>query len=353
MTRVLKDWKVLIGLAIAALCLYLAFRKVDFHQMWSAFKQMNYWYILPSLALMFFSHWLRALRWRYFLAPIQDVKMKTLYSSLLIGYMANTFLPAHLGEFIRAYLVSKRYPIHGSSVFATIVIERIIDVFTLLTLMAVTVIVFPFPKWVQESGYISFAFIAILLLALILMKKYRTQATKVLNVVLKPFPAHISHKINELLHSFLDGVVGLKNWRHYFIVGFLSLGIWFCYGYIFQLGLHAFNFVDKFNLPWMTSLVLLVITTIAVLVPSSPGYVGTYHYLCQISLGFFGVPKSDALTFAFVIHGINFLPILIVGLILVAVMGMNLKHIQAEATREAHEIDEELDSVTQDQIRTA
>ncbi len=353
MTRVFKDWKVLIGLAIAAFCLFLAFRKVDFEQMWMAFKQMDYWFLLPTLAIMFLSHWLRALRWRFFLAPIHKVCMKTLYSSLLIGYMANTFLPAHLGEFIRAYLVSKRYPIPGSSVFATIVIERIIDVFTLLTLMAVTIIVFPFPKWVQQSGYISFAFIAVLFVALLLMKKHRSRATKILDVVLKPLPSHIGLKISELLHSFLDGVVGLKNWRHYIAVGFLSIAIWFCYGYIFQIGLHAFNFVETYNTPWMTPLVLLVITTIAVLVPSSPGYVGTYHYLCQISLGFFGVPESDALTFAFVIHGINFLPILIVGLILVAVMGMNLKNIRAEATREAHEIDEELENVAKDQISTA
>lgn len=346
MSRVFKDWKLLIGLAIAAFCLFLAFRKVDFAQMWAAFQQMNYWYLLPALAIMFFSHWLRALRWRYFLAPIHKVDLKTLYSSLLIGYMANTFLPAHLGEFIRAYLVGKRYPIPGSSVFATIVIERIIDVFTLLTLMAVTIIVFPFPAWVRQSGYISFAFIFVLLVALWLMKRYRTRATKVLNVILKPLPSHLSHKINELLHSFLDGVVGLKNWRHYIIVGILSLAIWFCYGYIFQIGLHAFNFVELYNTPWMTPLVLLVITTIAILVPSSPGYVGTYHYLCQISLGFFGVPESDALTFAFVIHGINFLPILLVGLVLVTVMGMNLKSIQSEAAREAQEIDEELETAT-------
>ena len=116
--------------------------------------------------------------------------------------------------------------------------------------------------------------------------------------------------------------------------------IWFCYGYIFQLGLYAFNFADTYTkITWVTPLVLLVITTIAVLVPSSPGYVGTYHWLCQISLGFFGVSESDALSFAFAVHGVNFLPILIVGLILVSIMGMSVKSIQDEAKKEAHEIE--------------
>ena len=342
MTKGFKDWKVLLGFVIAALFLFLAFRKVDFAQMWIALKHANYWYFIPALAIIFFAHWLRALRWRYLLAPIGDIKTGVLYSSLLVGYMANTFLPAHLGEFIRAYLVGKNRPIRSSAVFATIVIERIIDVFSLLIIMALTIVVFPFPDWVRLSGYISFGAIAVLFLLLVLMKKYREKSGKMIQAVLKPLPEKMSHKINELLHSFMDGVTGLKNWRHYLIVIVLSIVIWFCYGFMFQIGFMAFNFGSIYDLPWMTSLVLLVITTIAVVVPSSPGYVGTYHYLCQLSLGFFGVPKSEALTFAFVIHGINFFPIFVVGVVLVSWMGMNLKSIQNEAEKEADVIEGDL-----------
>ena len=327
MTKGFKDWKILIGLVIAAACMFLAFRKVEFAQMGAALKQAKLWYIFPLLAVIFFSHWLRALRWRYLLKPLARIDLNTLFSSLLIGYMANTFLPAHLGEFVRAYLVAKKKPIAGSAVFATIVIERIIDVFTLLLLMALTVVVFPFPDWVRRSGYIIFAVIGALFAALVLMKKYREQSLNLTDRLLRPLPKSIRIKLNAMLHSFLDGVVGLQHPFDYPVVTVLSLAIWFCYGYVFQLGLQAFDF----SLPWTAPLVLLVITTIAVLVPSSPGYVGTYHYLCQLALGLFGVPESEALTFALVVHGLNFLPILIVGLILVSVMGMNLKTIQRQA----------------------
>ena len=169
MSKGIKDWKVLAGLLVAAACLYLAFRKVDFGQMLAAFKQANYWLFIPAMALIFFSHFLRTVRWQYLMAPIAHVRLRTLFSSLMIGYMANTFLPAHLGEFVRAYLVGKKNPVSGSAVFATIVIERIIDVFTLLILMALTIVVFPFPAWVRKSGYISFVFIALLFIALLLM----------------------------------------------------------------------------------------------------------------------------------------------------------------------------------------
>lgn len=342
MNKGFKDWKVLLGFAVAALFLFLAFRKVDFAAMWLALKQAKYWYLAPALAIIFFAHWLRALRWRYLLAPIGEVGTGTLYSALLIGYMANTFLPAHLGEFIRAYIIGKKRPIRSSAVFATIVIERIIDVFSLLIIMALTIVVFPFPQWVRTSGYLSFGAIVVLFILLVLMKKYREQSSRLLKIVLKPLPDKIGHRLSELFHSFLDGVTGLKNWRHYLIVGSLSILIWFCYGVIFNFGFFAFNFNNIYDLPWMTSLVLLVITTIAVVVPSSPGYVGTYHYLCQVSLGFFGVPKSEALTYAFVVHGVNFFPILIVGFVLVSWMGMNLKSIQKEAKNQADVIEEDL-----------
>jgi len=328
MNKGFRDWKVWAGIAVSIVFLFLAFHKVDFHQMAHAFTQANYWWLIPAILMLFFSHFLRAWRWQYLLAPVSKVKLGILFNSLLIGYMANTFLPAHLGEFLRAGMVSKKHPISGSSVFATVVIERIIDVFTLLTLMAVTIVIFPFPEWVKQSGYISFAFIAVLFVILVLMKKYKEQSLKITAAVLKPFPSTFQNKILDMLHQFIDGVVGLKSRKHYVIVFILSLSIWFCYGFIFQIGFYAFDFINIYDLPWKASLVLLVITTIAVLVPSSPGYVGTYHFLCQVSLGFFAVPDAEALTYAFVLHGLNFLPILIVGLILFSIEGLSFKKIQ-------------------------
>lgn len=320
--------KLFFGLLLGAVFMYFAFRKVNFSQMGDAFKQANYWYLLLAVFFIFFSHWMRAVRWHYLMAPIQKIKIKHLLSALIIGYMANTFTPAHLGEFLRAYVLSKKSQVRTSSIFGTIVIERIIDVITLLFLMALTFVVFPFPDWVSTSGYLMFVGVLILLILLIVMKKHSDAFLRILNKILRPLPEKISLKISSkvggLLHSFLDGVVGLKNWRHYVITAVLSLLIWGCYGAILQVHLYAFDFVSQYDLPWTATLVVLVITTISVIVPSSPGYVGTYHWLCQLSLGLFAVPKSEALTLAFVLHGINFIPVLIVGLILAGVEGVSL-----------------------------
>ncbi len=309
-----KNAKLLVGILISILFMYLAFRNVDFFQMGEAFKKANYWYLLPALGLLFFSHWLRAVRWHYLMVPIETVKITPLFSALMIGYMANAFLPAHLGEFLRAYVLGKRCRIPASAVFGTVVVERIIDVLVLILFMGLTFVVFPFPEWVEKSGYITFVFAIGLLLALVLMKKYRDTSLRLFDRILKPLPEKFSAKLNELLHSFLDGVVSLKNWRHYVIMVVLSLMMWICYGAILYVCLHAFSLIAAYNLTWITALVVLVITTISIIVPSSPGYVGTYHYLCQLSLGMFAVSGSEALSFAFVAHGLSFFPILAVGL---------------------------------------
>ena len=334
MSSFLKNWKVLTGLFLSLLFLFLAFRKVDFSSMIAAFAAANYIYLVPALAILFLSHWMRAVRWRYLLNPIQRIGTGTLFNALLIGYMANIFLPAHLGEFLRAYIIGSKKPVSSSAVFGTIVIERIIDVFTMLFILALTMIVFPFPEWVKKSGYVSFAAIGVFFIILVLMKAYRTKSLLVIAKFTRLLPAKIGSKIDRLLHSFLDGIVPLKHKTDYLIVAILSLLIWACYAYIFQLVFYSFDFVKTYQFPWSTALVLLVITTISVLVPSSPGYVGTYHYLCQLSLGFFGVPNSPALTFAFVMHGINFFPVLIVGLVLISREGMSLKSIQKTAHAE-------------------
>lgn len=325
--------KVVIGLLISLVFLFLAFRKVDFSKMYQAFVDANYWFILLGVGVIIFSHWVRAVRWGVLLQPVRRVKISSLFDALMIGYMFNVFLPAHLGEFVRAYVLGKKNPVPASAVFGTIVIERIIDVFTLLLIMALTIVVFPFPEWVRTSGYISFVFIGILFVILLLMKKYR-DATKVLiKKAEKFFPEKFTRKFEELLFSFLDGVVPLKHWYHYITVFLLSVLMWAAYAFIFQLVFYAFDFTSLYSLPWYSVLVLLVVTTISILVPSSPGYVGTYHYLCQLALGLFLVPKGPALSFAVIMHGINILPVLVLGLIILSLEGMSIKGVKADVEK--------------------
>ena len=330
------NWKMIVGAALSLLFIFLAFRKVDFSQMGRSFAAADYWLLIPILLIIFIGLVLRSWRWQFLLAPIRPVRLTSLFSSLAVGYMANTFLPAHLGEVVRAYHAQKKTGISASVIFATIVVERLIDIFTLLLLMGLALAVFPFPGWVRRSGIIMLVLVCILFALLLLMKTYRRQ-TLALSARLTGFlPATAALRVNELLDQFLNGIVALKSPGHYPVVAILSIAIWVSYALAFQLLFHAFDFITLYHLPWTAALVALVITTISVVVPSSPGYVGSYHFLCQLALGLFSVPKGPALSYAIVLHGINIFPVFFLGLFILSREKISL----AALSREKHDFND-------------
>ena len=320
--------RLIIGCLIGLVFLYLAGRKVDFGLMWEALDKVNYWLVLLAVPVIFFSHFLRALRWRYLMDPIKRVDVASLFSALLIGYMANILMPAHLGELVRAYVLAKKREVSASSTFATIVVERIIDVFALLLLMVFAILLYPFPDWINKAGYAMLVGTVGLFVFLILLKKYFTFFERILKLFFGPLPKGLQERLMRGIERFVLGLVPLRSGRHYPVVAVLSVVIWACYGFIIHLVLYAFDFVSVYHLPWSTSLIVLVVTTLGIVVPSSPGYVGTYHWLCQISLAMFGVPGGPALSFAILTHGVNFLPVLIAGLILASCEGVEIFRVQ-------------------------
>jgi uncharacterized protein (TIRG00374 family) len=316
----MKHFKIAFGLMISALFLFLAFRKVDLAQIKQAFSGLKWSYAVLVFLVILLSDWLRALRWRYFLAPIQEVDTGSLFSALIIGYGANTCLPAHLGEFLRAFVLGKKTGIKASAAFATIVTERILDMFSLLAIMLAAIFIYPFPAWIKKSGWIMFAGTLVLLAFVVLLKKRSGRTLGWIHALLKPFPQSFGRRIENLIGAFLAGLVRFKHSSHYPIVFVQTVLIWSCYTMAFWFGFQAFGF----RMPWTAPLVLLVITTIGIVVPSSPGYVGTYHLLCQLGLGLYGIAKSPALAFAIVQHALNIVPFFLLGLVFAWKEGINL-----------------------------
>jgi uncharacterized protein (TIRG00374 family) len=329
-------WKTAVGIAISLLFLFLAARRVDAGEMLRALGEADYLFLLPLLAAVGLGLFLRSLRWRLLLAPIAATTTGALFTSLSIGYMANTFMPAHLGEFVRAWHAAGRAGIASGSVFATIVVERLIDVVSLLLLLGLALLVFPFPGWVRQSGAFMLVLVAVLSVLLLVMKKNQQGSLAACRRLLRFLPGSARARAGEMLEQFLCGVSPLRRRRHYAAVAALSLLIWVSYALTYQLLFHAFGFVARFRLPWSAALVAMVITTISVVVPSSPGYIGTFHYLCQLALGLFLVPKGPALSYAFVLHALSVFPVFFLGLYFLAREKMSLRSLRAE---EIHALD--------------
>lgn len=316
----------LIGLGFLAWTLW----NVDFSAMGTALAEANYWILLPIVAMIFTSHWLRALRWQYLLDPVKHVKVGSLFNALIIGYMVNTFMPAHLGEVVRAYILGKREDVSATRTFSTIVVERIIDMFSFLLLMALAILLYPFPEWVTQGGYWMFLGTMLLFAFLILLKINTRLAFRIVGFFLTPFPQKIKTKVNDLLEAFISGINGLNGLKYYLLLLLTSVSIWVCYGGVLYLAFFMFNL----KLGILAALVLLVITTVGVVVPNSPGYVGTYHKLCQLGLSMFGISAAMGASFAIIAHAINFVPVLILGLIFMTRAGLSLGTLKSREAME-------------------
>jgi uncharacterized protein (TIRG00374 family) len=312
------------GILLAGIFAFLALRGVKLSEVLETLAHTRYGYIVLAVALLMASHFLRALRWKLFLAPIRALGAGGLFSALLIGYAANTFVPAHLGELLRAAVVGRKHGMFASAVFASIVLERIVDVVSLVAATALVILLYPFPGWVVQSAYVMFAGALLLMLGLIGFKRYESRAERALRQLLRPLPPKIGRTLETTIVRFFAGLQPLAARWHYAAAFLLSIGIWVCYALCFHACLLAFDFPATYGLPWYAALAVLVVSTISVVIPSSPGYVGTFHYLCQVSLMMFGVPAAAALSFALITHAVSVLPVTAAGLVMANVEGFSI-----------------------------
>lgn len=304
------------GIGISLFFMILLFRKMDFKQLADALKTMDYSYLLPALFLTFGSYFLRAIRWRFLLVKEKIIPISSLYSATIIGYMANNILPARLGEFIRAYTLAEKEKLAIPSVFASLVIDRLFDGFTVLAMLLLTLFIMEFPAGMQDAetairigGVVTFVFYCVVI-GLLLILKHRTESTFIIvNKLMTPFPERITERLTNIMNSFIGGIRLTTRVPHILAIIGSSILVWtFC---VIPVDLILKSF--SIHLPITASMFIMVLLVFAVMVPASPGYIGTYHYACFKGLSVFNVPETAALSIALIMHAMGFFPVIAAG----------------------------------------
>jgi hypothetical protein len=337
----------ILGLLISAIFIYLAFNKIDFVQMWQALKQAKYVWLLPAVGFMFISLWIRALRWRYFMEPIKPgIGLHRLFSAMMVGYYGNNVFPLRAGEVLRAYAIGKSAGVSRMASFATIFVERLIDIFALLLLIGFSVLFHQYPGWIKKWSILILIGTVAATIFMILLMQRTEQTLRVVGRLARPFPENVQKSINKLLGSFLDGFAIFKKSEHFWTIIWQSIALWLLYAAVNYVVLEAFSLNSY--LPIGASFVILVITSISIMIPAAPAYVGTFHLACQQALMLFNNPanpsisSSEALSFAVVLHFTNFVPITVVGFIYFYREQLNLREAvqaqdESQLTREQKE----------------
>jgi uncharacterized protein (TIRG00374 family) len=306
-------------------------RNVEWGKAASALAGAQYFYILPMFAVTVFSLYIRAQRWRILLRPVGSPALRTLVDATYIGFMANAILPLRVGEVIRPVLVSRkeREPLGG--ILATIVLERIFDVFTILFLFGVAAALVPVSESVRQWGYRLCGVAALLGAGVALVRWQETLALRLLRLVLRPLPPRLAQPIDHFFGSFVQALEILDSPLTFIQLLAWSLYLWLVISSIYLFGLLQFGM----EVPLLVgAIAVTAITAIAVSAPSAPGGIGLFNFGCVLALAIFRISESDAIAYSLVLQVTQIVAVVAAGLYSLAREGMTMRQIEGLSERD-------------------
>ncbi len=212
---------------------------------------------------------------------------------------------------------AEREQMQAPAVFASLVIDRLFDGFSVMVMLAGVLLTLQLPPGMEQSaavlragGVTTLIFYSVVIALLVLLKVRPVATLALLGKLLKPFPAAVAEKCIPLAGSFLGGLHVSRRSADLFAVLLSSLLIWLSATLPIYLVLVGFGI----HLPLTASFFIMVLLVFAVMVPAAPGYIGTYHLACYTGLAAFGLPDTESVSVALVIHGVGFFPVILAGL---------------------------------------
>jgi uncharacterized protein (TIRG00374 family) len=313
-------WKhYLVGILVSLVAGWFFAQTVDFSLMGQALASMRLVWLIPCAGLYLISYVFRALRWHYLMRPVARTPFRPLFSALMIGFLGNNLLPAHLGEFVRAYVLGRDQGVSKSATFATVVMERVYDGLTVLFLLMVVLLFMDLPErgvegshltaqGLRTAGWAGLALFAGLMAGLQLLRWQRERMLGLCRFCLRPLPASLGDKIVDMAAAFADGLAVARAGDLLWII-LHSFLVWLF------LGLYAWSLMPAFglNLGPMAGILMEVVIALALLIPSAPAFLGTFHLAAAFTLGYMGADAGVAGSYAMMLWLVHFVTTTAIG----------------------------------------
>lgn len=326
-----------IGLSISVILIWFLFRNINLAELMTALETANYYWLIPNAILIVLTMYQRAYRWHFMIAPIKRVKFKNLMAATCIGFMANNVLPLRLGEFVRAYsLAAQDKDIPKSASLANIFVERLVfDLVALLLIFGAVIYFAPieFDESMRLGLYVTIAIALIGIAVMFVMASRPEKVGIILTRYLFFLPDGIKDSIKGIVHKFSQGLAFITDLKSVTWVSIQTLFIWILMGLSNYFVFIAFDF----HVPLDASFVVLVVVSVSILVPSSPGFVGVYHAGAVWSLMAYGISKEEALSCALVLHATQYVIVTFMGFYYLRKEHLSLKTLEERATGEIAE----------------
>lgn len=315
--------KILLGVAVSAVLLVYAFRGVDLGEVGARLRETRWGFLGTVAALNLLALWLRARRWRYLFPP--GARPSRLFNATLIGYMANNLLPLRAGEIVRVYVAARRGQRFWTTV-ATLVVERVLDALAVGITVAVLLLVVPFPKELRWSAFLFMAFDLAAMVVLAVIAVAPGACAGVIRALFSRWRWG-ERRLLDVLSTMSEGLRGIRSARHLGPIVLSSVAIWL----VLALSVWAAFQAARLSLPLAAAWTVLAFLGLGVSLPSTPGFVGVVQAATVLALALFAVPRAEALSVSLLLHAAQFIPVTLLGLVLLLVEHVSL----GEAARAA------------------
>jgi hypothetical protein len=298
-----------LGIGLSALAVWVLLRQTDLHELAHQLRSARPGWLLAGCIVTLLGYALRARRWGVLLAPYARVSEGRLFGATVVGFLAINTLPARLGELVRAYVLSRTERIPIGIVLGSVVMERIFDLVALGAFWALSLLFAPYPDWFRWSGYLTLAGGVVLVGTLWWLHAAHVNEHAALGRIMGLLPAGVRGPVSSGVASFSQGLAGIRRPSTILLAALVSAIQWVVAGSVFLIVGQSMGL----GLPWWSPFLLAFVVCVAIMLPSSPGFIGVLEASCVVGVGLLGVDASRGLAFGILYHVTQLAPLVVVG----------------------------------------
>lgn len=302
---------------VSSLTLYLALRDLSLREIGSLVSDANGLFLGLGLAALVLSWWIKALRWQVLMLPMAEaVPFRQILAAHLAGQMLNLVYPARAGDLSRAFALGKT-GLGKPFILGTVALEKLWDLLFYGLMLGALLVLVPLPAWVSRSAYALLGVTLICGTLAVLLAYRQPQARLLWQRLGRRLPERYRLLSAGWLENGLASLDIVRNGRKGLVLAALTAvnwatGIFQCYCTGLALGLH---------LPFAAILLILVALQAGIIVPSVPGRVGVFQYICQIALAAFGIGQATGFSYGVLLYAFSLLPVMAFGLAAIWLLG--------------------------------
>lgn len=315
------------GLIASALFFAIAVRRLDWALVSGTLRQARLWPWLPAaIASYLAGHLVRGLRCRWLLRRDARLRLLTATNIVVIGYAVNNILPARAGELARSAMITERTGLPFVQSLTVTFVERVLDGLAILTLFFVGSTLLTFQvAWLRLSLWTSAAVFGTATLVIAAAVAWPGVTMAVVSRLSARLPVRVQRLSLRVMAGFTAGVGAVGDLRCAARLFALSLVVWILEAGLFLFLLKALAF--PFSPTW--AILAMAVTNLGLLVPSSPGFIGPFHFFCMQTVVALGGESTRAFAYAVLVHAAFYVPVTIWGLTALVRYGVELASLKS------------------------